>query len=254
MPSLKSFIHQARGRFIELHRQSRQDVALMNAPFSRAPVSSEASGQLRMLLAGMEAGAAIITRAVAKIPSELFDGSRWKGRVGTARAIERICSAMPRAPDHRTDRVAIWRYLQPLVELPGADDDDQRRSGVMMFGIIAERKRRRRRIEPFGIAFTTHAIGRLIDRSNFTADPERAMFDSHDALMALPALEFDRAFNLPDIVLPAAGGMFLARSRRIGLNDAPLMVCNTWVHADQAFQTQQADLSAWATFMGLDAG
>jgi len=77
-----------------------------------------------------------------------------------------------------------------------------------------------------------HAIGRLLDRSGFRADPIVAIFAAHDALLALAPPEGSQVYGLPSVVLPAYNGAFLATTCRTGNNDSPLAIFRTWVNGD----------------------
>ena len=174
----------------------------------RPPVSAEARGLLRGMLATWEAGAATMARRRGQDPARTLDCPSYKGKVGTARALARIAAAMPRPPDHRKADMLIWRYPQPVDAIPNAagTEDERPRPGVVIMGVVAGRRARPCRPERFGLAFSLHSLGRLLDRSAFAADVHAAMFECHDALMTLQKPEGTQIFGLGSILLPAAGG------------------------------------------------
>jgi hypothetical protein len=100
-------------------------------------------------------------------------------------------------------------------------------------------------IEPFGIAYTVHSLGRMFDRGGPSVDATAAMLAGHDAMVALGLIEGAQVFNLSSVTLPAGGGAFLASPRRVGPAQAPLAVCRTWVGADQLRADQDAAVAAW---------
>jgi hypothetical protein len=111
--------------------------------------------------------------------------------------------------------------------------------------LINARRSGRLSSEPFGASFTFHALGRLLDRSGFAADPIAAMFETHDALLVLPPPEGRKMYELQRVRRPAAGGAFLATIRHVGKGEAPLVVARTWLGRDQLRDDQAADISAW---------
>jgi hypothetical protein len=70
--------------------------------------------------------------------------------------------ALPVAPELSIPTKAVWRFIQPIAELPTADDPPK--SGFVVMAIIAGTRNRLVRTETFGAGFTTHAICRLLDR------------------------------------------------------------------------------------------
>jgi hypothetical protein len=92
-------------------------------------ISAEARGRVRQLLADVERDAAEFEGYIERLPAELLDGARWKGQVGSTRAIDRLVARMPRPPDHRQSRCVIWRYAAPLSQIPG-DDATRQQLGV----------------------------------------------------------------------------------------------------------------------------
>jgi hypothetical protein len=217
----------------------------------RNPVSAEARGRVRLLWASLEADAARMEAAINRVPQKTRNPTTWKGRVGTERAIQRIVAAMPVAPELRGPQMVLWRYLAPVVALPTVDDADAEptRPGFIVKAIIAGRRMRPCRPELFGAAFTVHAVGRLLDRSAFRADPTSAMLEAHAALAAVAPMDGDKLFDLDNLEMPAADGAFLATPCRIGPEESPLAVARTWVSTGQTHPQQDRHLAAWTEFL-----
>jgi hypothetical protein len=213
-------------------------------------VSVEAKGRLRVLFAQLEADACRIESAADKVPRPLLAAAARKGKVGAARAMTRIFAGMPVQPFHAERRIAAFRYLKPVDGVPAAIDGqfhagDQQQAIVMQAILINARRTGWLSSEPFGASFTFHALGRLLDRSGFSADPIAAMFETHDALLVLPPTEGRKIYDLQHVRLPAAGGAFLASIRHVGTGEAPLVIARTWLDRDQLRADQAADISAW---------
>jgi hypothetical protein len=211
------------------------------------PVSNEARGKVRALMADLEIDAATMIRAFSKIPTRTLNCPEWKGKVGAQRAINRIIAAMPRPPDLRLERTVIWRFLRPVAVVPHdpGSQDKVDRPGLEVVGIVAAHRARPARPSSFGLAVTTHACGRLIDRSTREIDVAAAIYESHDCLLALPGIEGEAIFNLKELILPASDGMFLANPFHIAAGNVPIAVARTWVSSDMAHKRQTADLSVW---------
>jgi hypothetical protein len=209
------------------------------------PVSAEARGRTRAMCAALDATATRIGAGISRLPLRATNPACWKGPIGTARALDRIAGAMPVPPDLRGPAVAIWRYLAPVSTLPSMDPDETPKPGVVVMAVIARRRGRMVRCESFGAAYTLHAIGRLLDRSGFRADPIAAMMESHNALTVLPTHEGTQIFDLRNVELPAAGGAFLASPGRFGPDAAPLAIARTWVAGTMTFPQQDRHLEAW---------
>ncbi|MGD0108481.1 MAG: hypothetical protein ABSC06_31240 [Rhodopila sp.] len=131
-----------------------------------------------------------------------------------------------------------------MAELP-TDDDPPQAGFVIMGVVIAGNKNREVRIETFGMAATEHAVARLLDRSGFRADPVATMLEAHAALTEVDQDNGQRMFDLKNAQLPTATGAFLATPGRFGPDAAPLMVCRTWLPADQLFEDQAGTREAW---------
>jgi hypothetical protein len=216
----------------------------------RTPISSEARGRIRMLLGALEADAKHITTALGKLPLTVRNPSCWQGKIGAERAIEKLARALPIKPEIRNASGACWRFLQPVAELPGVAEQEggSPRAGVVVTAILAARRGGLIRAQSFGAGFTVHALGRLLDRSNFKADPAAAMLESHAALAALDPAEGRRVFELPTIELPAWSGAFLASPARCA-DGAPIWLSLTWVAGSQTYPQQDRHLEAWRTLL-----
>ncbi len=218
---------------------------------SRPTISPEARGRIRLLISHLETQSRAINRGFSQIPAAYLNCPRWKGKTGATRAIEKIARAMPIPPDLRSSDGILWRWLQPVAQL--LVDDEIPCPGIMVMTIFAGRKRKACTIETFGAGFTLHAIGRLLDRSGFKADPVAAMCESHNALVALSSVEGRQFFALASAELPAGGGAFLATPHHLGSNEAPVAICKTWVSGGQTFPDQDANLAAWHTLISSGA-
>jgi len=214
------------------------------------PISNEARGRTRKLLASLEVDAAKLTKALARLPPRHRDPSTWNGRSGARLAIARIIAAL-RPPDHVTKYRAVWRFCQPMATLPSARgaNGEPPRAGIMVMAIVAQRLGYPVQPQPFGLAVTSHAISRCLDRSNFEVDPVGAIFSAHNCLLALPPAAGEQVFELADVTLATPGGAFLCTPCRIG-RDAPLAVARTWISRGQTFPDQDTNLALWATLLG----
>jgi hypothetical protein len=192
--------------------------------------------------------------AFRRIPAQTLWCDRWKGQRGSARNIARICAVMPRAPDLRLPRCVGWRFLQPVAGLPPAQHGppEPPRPSLVMMVILAGHKLPPCRLRSFGLAVTSHCIGRIISRSP-GSEPVREIFAAHNALMALSIDTGREILQLPEFLLPAAGGAFLCKPRIYGPLDDPLCVAATFVSSDQCYPQQTNELEAWSRFLGAPA-
>ena len=214
------------------------------------PLSSEARGRLRELWVRLENDARRVERAADALPKVLLRALAFKAEIGRARTLARILAAVPIAPFHCNGRSVVFRYLRPVARVPAAAGEPDKvadeQPAIVMFAVLlngAERPRMTR--EPFGAAFTRHAIGRLLDRSGMRVDPVAAMLEAHSALAALALPEGEAIFDRADFLVPAAGGCFSAAPRVIGARKSPLAVCRTWFDADALHADQAAHVAAW---------
>jgi hypothetical protein len=218
-------------------------------------ISAEARGRLRVLVALLENDARRIEAATDKLPGRLLRDFERKGHVGAHRALMRVLAGVPIRPFYSEGRSLAFRYLAPAPVIPAAagmpvDQADQQPAVLVKIVMLnAGGGRPRMTREPFGIGYTTHALGRLLDRSTFSADPVAAMFEAHDALLVLPPVEGARIFDRAELPVPAAGGAFLTSPRRIGAAEAPLAVARTWINRDLLRDEQDAHLATWRTLV-----
>jgi hypothetical protein len=151
---------------------------------------------------------------------------------------------------------AVWRFLQPVDALPilGDRENEAPRAGIVVMGMVATRPGRLVRAQTFGIGFSLHALGRLLDRSAFRADPIAAMLEAHNAVAALNLEDGERVFGLAAVELPAAAGAFLATPCRFGSDSIPMAVARTWIAGGQTFPQQDQHLEAWRRLLAGPEG
>jgi hypothetical protein len=222
-------------------------ISIADPTARRTPVSHEARGLVRRLMDEAEADAARIERAAQSIPTAWMDGTRWKGTKGSKRVIERICARMPRPPDLLLPRVALWRYLRPLSEIPDTGDEPAQPC-IAVKVVIAGHGRPPLGPALLGLIVTAHALGRLFDRGGFDLDAGAAIFDAHDALLVLSPEEGAALWALadPSIPLPAGPGFFVGESRLMGDVQPPVIICRTWLHEDQSANRRRVStVDAW---------
>jgi hypothetical protein len=164
---------------------------------------------------------------------------------------------MPFPPFHDVAGALCWRFLKPLPTVPpargAAPDVLDKQPCVAARGVMCNSAGRRISVEPFGACFTAHALGRLLDRSGFAADPVAAMWQCHDQLILLGGQEGAQLFALDSVLVPAFnGGAFLCSPRTVGQSDAPMMVCRTWLSGDQLRTGQAANVHLWQRFVEGD--
>jgi hypothetical protein len=140
-----------------------------------------------------------------------------------------------------------------VAALPRANSAEAARPGFVVMGLLTCPGGRPRAPETFGVAFTAHAIGRLLDRSGFRADPVAAMLEAHGALTHLDPEDGERIYDLQTTVeLPAAGGAFLTTPGRFGPRETPLAIARTWVDGDQLHADQAGKLAKWRALLELE--
>ena len=212
------------------------------------PISREAKGRVRLLLAEIASEADRMKRAFAKVPPALLTGSEWKGATGSRRAIDRLVALMPRPPDLRRDRLVLWRFLDELPAIPGASDEFPQPC-IAVRAIIAQHKKAARGTGLFGLVTTLHALHRLHDRSGFSVDAGAVVFEAHNALLALDSTEGGQIFSLDEITLPAGPGFFVGKPRIVGALQDPIVICRTWLADDQANAKRVSDATAWRSLL-----
>jgi hypothetical protein len=201
-----------------------------------------------------DADAKRIEAAADRLPPGLARDILRKGKVGSARAMARVLAGLPVHPFHHRGHELAFRYLKPGKDVPPAIDAPvemrDAQASIAVWGILVNAGGRSRiSREPFGVCFTAHALGRLLDRSCFAADPTEAMLEAHNALIALGPVEGSQAFNLDDLPVPACNGAFLTSPRRIGPQESPLAVARSWLAGDQLRGGTAASVSMWEAFL-----
>ena len=197
-------------------------------------VSAEATGRLRLLWRALEARSAALDAAAAGVPTEVLRGLRHKGPVGRERALARILKVMPAKPFRQEARMVLWRVLTP--------EQDAIRVDLLSVGFGTGRFHR----QPFGLAVSRHAIGRLLDRSGFIEDPADAILRAHDCLLGLTPEEGAAAFEVKSLTLPTKHGAFLVKPKAPATDsDAPFSMASTWVFSGQTWADQDAEIAAW---------
>ncbi len=219
---------------------------------SGIPVSAAARGRLRLLCRDLDSAADRISAAAASVPANLLADVQRKAERGAHRALERVIARIPAPPFWRQGRAVAWRYLQPF-PAEGWPDPNPQPTIMMMAVLFGVDGRTRLCPEPFGLAVTRHAIGRMIDRSAGAADPVAAVLAAHDALASLQPVDGHRVLQLTDFALPAASGAFLARATSLHGAAAPVAVCRTWIGRDQLHAHQATHLQAWADYLQVAA-
>jgi hypothetical protein len=212
----------------------------------RAPISAQARGQLRRLFSNLVDDASRIGTAVASIQPSLVTDLQRKGGKGADRARSRLIAKINLPPLASDQRSLAWRFLKPVTALPTDDRSAPPRPGVLVQALLlGYSDRPRKAIEPFGLAITLHALGRLLDRSSFAEDPVKAIWNAHDALLALPSEEGSQLFKVANPSLPTGQGAFMARCEYLGRQRSPLAVARTWLPMDMLRDDQDAEMAAW---------
>jgi hypothetical protein len=221
------------------------------------PISSEARGKLRLVMARIEDDARKVEAATDRIPLPLLRDIALKGRVGAARSLARVLAVMPLRPFYSERGSVGFRYLAPAPEVPpavgavAADADQQASVVATIIMLNAGGGRPRLSREPFGAAFTTHALCRLLERSGFSVDPVQAMFEAHDALLALDPVAGALIFDRERLLVPTQSGGFIMSPRRVGAWASPVAVARTWLDAGQLRDDQDTDLVRWRQLLDL---
>lgn len=215
-----------------------------NGPAQRnavRPISADAAGRVRVLLAQLSSEADRIEAAARQVPASLVRDIRKKFGRGADRALDEIIRNIPAQLIHRERRTAAWRFLRPAAE-PG-------QISVQVAALLLNSAGSPGlTVQPFGLVISRHAIGRLLDRTQFRADPVRAILEAHDGLLALTPEEGERLFLLPTFQLPGASGAFLAASCGGG-STLPMTVVRTWIDRNQLDVDQQRHTDAWARLL-----
>ena len=207
---------------------------------SDMPVSAQARGQLRILRTALDSRAVALTEASERVPRDLLRSVKHKTTTGRDKAMAAILRMMPEAPLRTEKRAALWRTFVPQGEMIIVR--------AVGFGVLGTGGWTN---EPFGLAYSAHALGRLLDRTNFMADPLTAMIEGHDALLSLQPEEGYAAYALASLTLPACLGAFLVTPDP--QRDHPFATAATWLSPEQLWQDQENDLKAWNTLASSGA-
>jgi hypothetical protein len=217
------------------------------------PASREAIGQVRRLRERLNTEAARLVAAAAKLPEAWVAAVAFKGNAGSDRAWARILGAMPSPPIamDRQRRTALWRLLRPSDSLFNRTDGGTAPitpyvvCSYLLVGL--SRGKAVREEGPWGLATSTHALCRLLDRTGFRADPVAAMVEAHDTLLSASAECGRTVLAEREWAVPAGPGGFIATVRGVKLppDDAIILACaGTWVSKDQLFDNQLAQVAA----------
>ena len=229
---------------------SRADATLnrQSKPAS-GPVSAQAVGQVRLLRRRLAEAMTRMGMAAESVPHAVVFRAAFRSHRLAAPEWARILAAMP--PPYRRDhagRLAQWRLLRPAGRLLEVGDTLGGDTAVLVKSLTFGRVNGAAGLveHPWGLAFTDHALCRLLERSGYTADPEGAMQEAHDLLLAAPG---DLAAVLEAEVrwaIPAGPGAFLATLRRTndGEPDLVVLTADTWVSVDQLRPEQEAQVAA----------
>ena len=207
----------------------------------RVPVSREAHGRIRLLHRALAADADRIADAIEALPPAMVRAALSK-EIRSRAALRHVIQRMPASLVWQAPRQAGWRFLAPVEP----DDVEMR---VVLLGAV---NRPSVCVESFGLRFSRHALGRLLDRTSLRADPIAAMLGAHDHLLGLDPREGNRIFELPKILIPAAQGAFVAEPSARSGNNPPLASCRTWISSDETFPDQDRILVAWQDLAKTD--
>jgi hypothetical protein len=216
------------------------------------PISAQASGLVRLLRQRLRTEARKLTAAADRIPEQLIAGVAFKRGIGAERAWGHLLARMPRPP-HRMDRdehIALWRLLRPVdaVMINPADGEDIGDQAIVASWLAIGRGRGRavRREGPWGASFTNHALGRLLERTGFQADPVAVMLAAHDALLSASTGCARTMVGERLWAIPAGPGAFLTTVRGLTLDGDALVLATaeTWVSDDQLWPQQAAQVAA----------
>ena len=193
--------------------------------------------------------AARLETAAGSVPHAVVFRAAFRSHRFAAPDWARILAAMP-APHHRdhAGRLAQWRLLRPIGRLLEVGDTLGGDMSVIVKSLMMGRIRGAAGLveNPWGLAFTDHALGRLLERSSFTADPEAAMHEAHELLLGAPADMVPVLASEVRWAIPGGPGAFLATLRRTadGEPDMVAFTAETWVNADQLYPEQEAQVAA----------
>jgi hypothetical protein len=121
----------------------------------------------------------------------------------------------------RQRRVALWRLLRPrdgIFERTDGGTVSTTPYVVCSYLLVGLSRGKAVRVEgPWGLAISTHALCRLLDRTAFRADPIAAMLEAHDMLLGASADCGTTVLTEREWAVPAGPGGFLATVRGVKL-------------------------------------
>jgi hypothetical protein len=210
-------------------------------------ITNEARGRLRILFAALAVDAAMIRRAVAAIPSAMALAAVRPG-VGSTAALNRVIGRLPCALLTRGRCMGVWRFLEPTGE-------PEPPAIMVMAVLLGAIRRPALAIEPFGLSFSHHALGRLSDQAGAAgaAYLSAAMLEAHDHLAVLQPADGEKLFSLGSLTVPGGPGAFLIQPRGRSTDGVPMAFAKTWLSADQLRSDQAHDVSAWSQFIAASA-
>ena len=211
------------------------------------PISAEAAGIVRRTRNTLAVQAAQLLQAAQGIPITDLGGIAWKGSTGRKRALARILAQMPEAPLILQERVAVWRFLQPVDEplIVGGSDEDTVMVRALVIGLA--RGEHVCKSVSWGMAFTSHSLARLLQRTDHAANLVQVMLEAHDTALGASAECAGPFLQLYRWAMPAGPGAFI--SNVLPLDNAGegivLARCATWIGTDQLWPEQVAQVAAF---------
>lgn len=190
-----------------------------------------------------------LAKAASKLSPEVVAALAFKGAPGRMRALHRILASMPSPPTFidSAGRYVCWRYFRPQATVLVGDEDKQDSALIVSALVIGLARGRPTRYEmPWGLIVSSHALGRLLQRTGFKANLVSTMVEAHSALIAAPAGVGQTMVDEADWAVPTVGGAFLTTVRL--LNDTSeaiaLLTAKTWIEDDRLKPNQRAQCAA----------
>jgi hypothetical protein len=216
---------------------------------ARIPVGAQARGEVRQLRHRLGTEADTLAKAGSKLAPEVVAALAFKGSAGRRRALQRILASMPSRPTFidNAGRYVCWRYFRPQATVLVGDEDKQDSALIVSALVIGLARGRPTRHEiPWGLVINSHALGRLLQRTDFKIDLVTTMVEAHNALLAAPAGVAQTMVDEVDWAVPAAGGAFLTSVRLLDHNGEAiaLLTAETWIGDDWLKPNQRAQCAA----------
>ena len=218
-------------------------------------MSAEATGQVRLARAAIDAKHRSVIRAFGCLPESVGFGIGYKRNAGFQRALDRLLSAMPIPPYAIYDRVVVYRTLR-CTHAPLANDNHDFVE-VAALAIGAPDGMPTHRDAPWGLLVSSHAMGRLWERAHpHLQDPSvdfaSAILGAHDTLLECPYEVFAAARNGEDarwiLPVPAADGGFLCKvslvTHQYDGDTIPIIQALTFLSTSQFYPDQDAQAAA----------